>query len=119
MIRALAAAMMIAAGVFAGETRAADTCVDASNPWTCFGVMELKMPIGGQVRIARMIRYANGEIMFEIESAGGTQRALVVLPAGIEFFSGLQSKQDLDIGKNPFTLIDQGFNAVIALLQRS
>jgi len=111
---------MVAAGsAIASGAAAADACVDANNPWTCFGVFEFKLPVAGQDQIARMIRYANGEIMFEIEGAKGVQRALVVLPAGIEFFSGLQSKQDLDVGKNPFTFIDQGFNAYIALLQQS
>jgi len=66
-----------------------------------------------------MIRYSNGEIMFEIENANSVQRALVVLPAGIEFFSGLQGRQDLDVRRNPFTFIDQGFNTIIALLLQS
>jgi len=120
MVKAFIVAIVIAAGsAIASSAYAADACVDANNPWTCFGVLDFKLPVAGQDRVARMIRYSNGEIMFEIENANSVQRALVVLPAGIEFFSGLQGRQDLDVRRNPFTFIDQGFNTIIALLLQS
>jgi len=92
---------------------AADQCVDTNNLWSCFGVLEVRTPNAPPGNVARMIRYANGEIMFEIEKDGRVARALLIPKADAQFFFGLQNGAGIEPNRNPFAFIDQTFGVVV------
>lgn len=104
---------------FASHAQADVGCIEPKFPWSCFGALEFAVPNSTPAAIARMLRYRNGEVMFEIESADGLKRLLLVLPSGTQFVTGLKPDEQTSLGKNPFTFIDQGFGNLVFILQQA
>lgn len=104
----LAAALLL----FALRAAAAPpVCAVAS--WDCIGAIEMR--VGD--RALRMSKYANDEMLAEIEQGGIIQRYLVVQPSGSELYFGLSSQQIDSPAANPFAFFDYAFALPVAALR--
>lgn len=97
------------ASLMGTPANAQSPCLYPSDPWSCFGSFELRLKgkEGSQVQVAQMIRFTNGEFMFEMERQGTRKQLLRVLPSGLELLSGLSEDESPEVGpKNPFMFQD-------------
>jgi hypothetical protein len=96
----------------AGQSR----CLQEGAPWSCVGFMELEQ--GDGRAFIRLIRYANGESMLEVETPSGTKQHLTVLPSGVALYSGLTDDESPKAGaRNPFMFLDMVFTYPFTALQ--
>lgn len=89
----------------------AHACPPAS--WDCIGAIEMHV---GE-RAFRMSKYANDEMLAEIDQGSIRQRLLVAQPSGAEVYLGLSAQQIASPADNPFTFFDYAFALPVAALR--
>ena len=81
--------------------------------WDCIGAIE--MYVGESA--FRMSRYANDEMLAEIDRGSIRQRFLVAQPSGTELYLGLSEHEIASPAANPFAFFDYAFALPMAALR--
>lgn len=88
-------------------------CPASASSWHCLGAVEMRV---GE-RTFRMSRYANDEMLAEIEEKAGSKRYLVAQPSGSELYLGLSPQEISDPAANPFAFFDYAFALPVAAVR--
>lgn len=111
MLRSICLAALLTVGTCGAF--AADAVKPCVASWECVGMVEIH--VGDSAY--RMSRYANNEMLADIEAKGGRKRYLVAQPSGSEWYFGLSQQQIASPGANPFTFFDYAFALPVAALR--
>lgn len=90
---------------------AAQACPAAS--WDCIGAIEMHW----DERAFRMSKYANDELLVEIDQGSIPQRFLVAQPSGTEVYLGVSAQEIASPAANPFTSFEFAFALPVAALR--
>ncbi|MDB5920474.1 MAG: hypothetical protein JWR40_4708 [Massilia sp.] len=113
MMRALSwAGLFLVFALRVSGAHAAQAC-PAPGSWDCLGLVEIRV---GE-RAFRMSRYANDEMLAEIEAKSDSKRYFVAQPSGSELYFGLSPQEFSSPGANPFVFFDYAFAGPVAALR--
>jgi hypothetical protein len=107
------AGLLLVCALRVTATHAASACPAPAGSWDCVGAVEIR--VGEQA--FRMSRYANDEMLAEIEAKSGNKRFLVAQPSGSELYFGLSPQEMSSPGANPFAFFDYAFALPVAALR--
>lgn len=102
MLRVLLALLALAALA----AHANDGCLQADTPWSCIGTVEIRSVSKGEPVRLRMVRFAGGDVLAEVEQPGIRASALAVLPSGTLLYRGIDL-QDVDSPRGPFMFFNE------------
>ena len=89
-----------------GRAEAQSTC-PKDEPWACYGSIEMAFAADDESSVARISRFANGEILGEISGSKSGQQKLLVLRPFIRLYYGVPDKEIKE--GFPFIFFDYAF----------
>lgn len=114
MLRSIGlAALLLLSSCCVFAAPASAPCAAAGTSWECIGMVEIR--VGGAAY--RISRYANNEMLADIEANGSRKRYLVAQPSGTEWYFGLSPQELAAPASNPFAFFDYAFALPVAALR--
>jgi len=87
--------------------QAAEKCLHPQTVWSCIGSVELRSSRNGEPENLKMVQFANGDLLAEVERKAVTARALIVKPSRATFYQGVADLQSVESTSSPFLFFNE------------